>query len=135
MTRERFQALAEAYGGDLRRWPAGERDDAQSLLSADPDWTRGVLAEADGLDGVLQTARPAPASRELVEGIVASAPGARPSRRGGWLLPAGLGAGLAAASVAGLLAGVQLSHTAAEGEPAITAIAGYDSAADIEEDA
>ena len=36
MTYERFETLADAYGGDLRRWPEAEREAGRALLNADP---------------------------------------------------------------------------------------------------
>ena len=37
MTPERFEHLADAYGGDLRRWPEAEREAARRLLDNRPD--------------------------------------------------------------------------------------------------
>lgn len=107
MTPERFEALAEAYGGDPARWPATERDAAAALMADRPAWAQAVLAEAAALDGLL-SALPAPrAPAELVARIVRGAPAPRrPWRR--WFVPAAMGAGLAAATAAGVLVGVQL---------------------------
>ena len=46
MTRERFQELAEAYGGDVARWPVASRDAAAVMLAAEPAFAQGVLANA-----------------------------------------------------------------------------------------
>ena len=46
MTYERFEHLADAYGGDLRRWPEAEREAARDLMAADPR-AAVLLAEAD----------------------------------------------------------------------------------------
>lgn len=111
MNRERFEQLAQAYGGAIARWPASERDGAALLMAAEPDFARAVLAEADRLDAALDAFALTPASRALREAIVAAAPQARPRRLGiGWLLPAGLGAGLAAVLAAGIMVGAQLSE-------------------------
>ena len=59
MKAERLHELADAYGADLRRWPASERAFAESLLAADPS-LREVLDQAAALDALLDTA-PAPA--------------------------------------------------------------------------
>lgn len=107
MTPERFEALAEAYGGDVARWPHREREAAAALMAGDGVWATGVLTRAVELDDVLATERPAPASADLVERIVAGAPRPR-ARWVGWLLPAGMGAGLAAACAAGVMVGAQL---------------------------
>ena len=111
MTYERFETLADAYGGDLRRWPEAERAAARALLDSDP---RGaaLLAEADGLDALLDAApRPTP-SHALREAVIASAAGAglKARRRGGlgplaWLS----GAGWAAAACAGVVFGLALT--------------------------
>ena len=108
MTIERLKALAEAYGADLRRWPASERPFAESLATADPA-ARAVLAEAATLDALLDASpRPAP-SAALAARVLAAAPRAREARahlgRIFWFL----GAGWAAAACAGVVAGVGLT--------------------------
>jgi hypothetical protein len=108
VTRARFEELAEAYGGDIARWPTDVRDGAAVLMAAEPAFTQQVLIRADGLDALLDEVRFAPASRALTDRIVASAPKARARRAWqGWFLPAGLTAGLAAACAAGLIVGAQ----------------------------
>ena len=116
MTYERFETLADAYGGDLRRWPEAERAAARALLDSDP---RGaaLLAEADGLDALLDAApRPTP-SHALREAVIASAAGAglKARRRGPGPLAWLSGAGWAAAACAGVVFGVNLtSHLTAD---------------------
>jgi hypothetical protein len=114
MTHERFEALAEAYGGDVARWPAEAREAAALLMAAEPGFTQAVLAPAGTLDAVLDAWRPAHASAGLIERIVAAAPSLRRPRWLGWLSPAALGAGLAAAGLAGVLVGVELSEQTPE---------------------
>lgn len=127
MNRQRFQELAEAYGGEVARWPLAEREAAALLMAEDPDFTRQTLAEADSLDALLDAWRPAPASSRLMEAILAVAPAPRPQPRWrGWLMPAGLGAGLAAACAAGVLFGVQLEQRAAGGDASVSAVADLD---------
>ncbi len=46
----RFQALAEAYGGDLARWPADEQADAHAWRAANPAEALAILSEAGALD-------------------------------------------------------------------------------------
>ena len=53
MAPDRFKALANAYGGDLARWPVQERVLALSLCQQQPDWTAQVLSEAAVLDAWL----------------------------------------------------------------------------------
>ncbi len=117
MTYERFDYLADAYGGDLRRWPEAEREAARALIAADPR-AAALLREADGLDALLDAApRPAP-SHALREAVIASAAGAglKARRRGAigplaWLS----GAGWAAAACAGVVFGINLtSHMTAD---------------------
>ena len=95
MTHERFEILAHAYGGDIARWPAAERDAAALLMAAEPEFARIVLAAAGELDAALDLWAPLAATATLREAVVASAPA--PRRRWGlnaWFLRAGVGAGL-----------------------------------------
>ena len=63
MTIERLKALAQAYGADLRRWPASERPFAESLIATDPA-ARAALAEAAALDALLAASpTPSPSAR------------------------------------------------------------------------
>ncbi len=110
MNRERFETLADAHGGDITRWPARTREDAALLMAADPGFAREVLGRAAALDGLLATYQVQTPSGALVGRIVMGAQAARSRPRWtGWLAPAGLGAGLAAACAAGVLLGVQLT--------------------------
>lgn len=116
MKEARFKTLVQAYGADLDRWPADERQAATLFLDTDrgaPDW----LAEARALDDLLDMS-PAPmVSGVLKQRIIASAPRLeRPVwRRGGaWIS----GAGLAAACMLGIFAGSNLPHAYFE-DPAI----------------
>lgn len=119
MTRDRFAELADAYGGDVSRWPTEAREAAAVLMTAEPAFTGAVLVRAGALDAALDAWRPAPASAGLVERIAALAPAAR-RRWPVWLSPAALGAGLAAACVAGVVAGVQVSERANDRDVALT---------------
>ena len=116
MTYERFEYLTDAYGGDLRRWPEGEREAARRLRDLDPR-AAVLLREADGLDALLDAApRPAP-SHVVREQVIASAAGAglRAPRRGPGPLAWLSGAGWAAAACAGVVFGVNLtSHLTAD---------------------
>ena len=60
MTHERFEILAHAYGGDIARWPAAERDAAALLMAAEPEFARIVLADAGELDAALYLPRQRP---------------------------------------------------------------------------
>jgi len=109
---ERFRDLAEAWGGDLDRWPAAERDQARAFLAVSPDAAQ-ALAEARGLDAALDAWRPPEASAALRERIIASAPAPRRRSPWVWASPWLRGAGLAAACAAGVMAGAALSGRAA----------------------
>ena len=113
MKAERLQALADAYGADLRRWPADQRAFAESLLAADPS-LRAVLDEAATLDALLDAAPTTAPSAALIERVLAAAP--KPRMRGRWRQAVWyLGAGWAAAACAGVVAGVGLtSHLTAD---------------------
>ena len=129
MTKEQFQALAEAYGGEIARWPAAVRDEAALFAAREPGEAQAVLAREAALDAALDAApRPAPAPSALYDRILADAPN-RPRRARWrlWLAPAGLGAALAGAAVAGLLLGAQLGALSTSGtEASAQAVADLD---------
>jgi hypothetical protein len=104
MTPHRFTELAEAYGGDLQRWPSAERDAAQALLASDDGALNAILRQASWLDGQLDR-HPLPAvSPHLVHRIVADATRA-PSfwvRSFSWLF----GASFVGVGLAGVAAGI-----------------------------
>lgn len=109
MNIERFEILAEAFGGDISRWPVEERDAAAVLMATQTSQTRSILTEAGELDATLLAHAAPVASADLTDRILASAP--QPARAP-WLAvlwPVGLGAGLAAACAAGVVAGMYLS--------------------------
>jgi hypothetical protein len=73
----RFQALADAYGGVVARWPAAERA-AAAAIAARPEG-RSILADALRLDEALDAWR-VPAPAVLVrERVLRQAPGPRPA--------------------------------------------------------
>lgn len=109
MTPDRFETLAEAFGADIARWPAREREAAATLMIAEARWAAGVLSRADDLDAILGVHIAPRASAALTDRIVASAPAKRRPHILTWLAPAGLGAGLAAACAAGFIVGVQFT--------------------------
>ena len=116
MTYERFEYLADAYGGDLRRWPEVEREAGRALLESDPR-AAVLLREADGLDALLDAAPRPVATHALREQVIASAAGAglKARRRGPGPLAWLSGAGWAAAACAGVVFGITLtSHLTAD---------------------
>jgi len=101
---ERFFALADAYGGDLGRWPEADRAAARDLATASPA-ARARLAEGCALDAVLDLSQTAAPSAALRLRILAQAPKPRAisaraklMRRLSWL-------GAAGALTCGALAG------------------------------
>lgn len=54
MDKKRFRELADAYGADVARWPAGDAAAARTLLDgADGGWARAVLEDVVGTDALL----------------------------------------------------------------------------------
>lgn len=103
MSAERFAALADAYGGDLRRWPVGDRSGAEALLgSGDPAFAL-LLDRADRLDAWLEDYRVAAPSSDLAARIMSAASRPRIMWRRARLWWSGLG--LAGVGLAGALAG------------------------------
>lgn len=110
MDARRFEALAEAHGGLIARWPTGEQDAAYAWLAQAPEAAQAVLSAALALDEALDVLRPPQPSAALRDRILAAAPGER--RRWSlrcWLAGVGIGAALTAASAAGVLVGTQVS--------------------------
>lgn len=130
MTRDRFEDLAEAYGGDLDRWPTAAAASARALLEAEPG-LGALLDEAEAIDELL-SASPAPAfSGVLREKVIAGAPrlAAAWSRTTRWLS----GVGLAAACAAGVILGANVSDHIV-GDPAAEALATASTSFDAQTD-
>ena len=68
----RFQALADAYGGVIARWPDDEKDDALRV-SRTPEG-RAILADALNLDEALDGWRVPVPSSVLAARVLAGAP-------------------------------------------------------------
>lgn len=128
MTKEEFQQLAAAYGGDVTRWPAAQREEAAVLAAAEPVFAESVMTQESRLDATLDALPRAAVSAALVERIVAGAPPLRRRRRWTlWAAPAGLGAALAGIAAAGVVIGVQLGeHSALNAETSAQAVAALD---------
>ena len=123
----RFAALAEAYGGEIGRWPEAERDAAAALLAGEADFAPPVLARASGLDEALGLWPSMAASPALREAIIAAAPRQRRAVSI-WALRLGLGAGLAGACATGMAVGVLFLNSVVEpgGAALSAAMAAYD---------
>ncbi len=113
MNADQLKELAEAYGGDPRRWPDAERAAATTWASEHPLEASRVLFEARQLDAALDMSPKPAVSRDLRDRVIASAAALEPRRgwflrwtfptiaRGAWLS----GAGMAAAACAGVVVG------------------------------
>ena len=99
MTEDRFLELAEAYGGEIARWPAAERAAAEAF-AAEPrrSWPSALLGAERRLDALLdgqslRRAQRAPcASGSSPRRAAARAAGRRlalADRRGVWPRPRG----------------------------------------------
>ena len=108
MTPERFRALLDSCGADLRRWPEAERDAARALLASDLAGLRVAHAEAARLDRDLDAHEIAAPGAALIERIAAAAGvGASAGRARSWwrLEPFWQRAGWALTGMAGAVAG------------------------------
>ena len=126
MNLERFQTLADAYGGSISRWPTDVQDQAYAFTASAPVQAAEALAEARALDEQLDEADRLSPSHALRQRIIDAAPRARVARSPfqRWLTGAGVGIGLTTAACAGIVVGVDLSATSA-GEDAMLLAAVY----------
>jgi hypothetical protein len=109
MTEDRFAALAEAYGGDIARWPAEVRADAEAFTAMHAE-AAAVLERERGLDAALDADVAGAPGALLRQRVIDSAPAALSAGRiWRWLTGAGLGLGLAAACACGVAAGMTLA--------------------------
>lgn len=74
MDRARFEALLDAYGADVGRWPDAERAAAEAFLARDGAMVREALREAGEIDALLAHAAAAPTNDALAALILAGAP-------------------------------------------------------------
>ena len=120
MTAERFLALVAAYGADRRRWPDGERAEAEAFAAAHPDVAGPAMTQADAIDDLLHRSPTPQVSMALRDRVLAAATAAGTSagRTGRlWIdrLSLAFGAGWAAAACAGVVAGVVMTgHVTAD---------------------
>lgn len=118
MTETRFAELAEAFGGDLRRWPEAEVAAARAWVEAHPAAADRALFQARQMDAVLYASRNPVVSTALRDRVIASAAMAGRTARTAWpslrkLLWIG-GAGWAAAACAGVVFGTTLGGRIAD---------------------
>ncbi len=124
MTQERFETLANAYGGDIARWPTADREAAALFLASAKPAVVDALVAASDLDALLNSSPAVVPSYDLTQRIVATAPRSRHVAWPRWLFPAGMGAGLAAACLAGIITGTEVSRSVApqDSEAQVTAM-------------
>jgi hypothetical protein len=103
MSVERFRTLADAYGADIGRWPAAEREAGRKLLAGGDPACAAIIEEAAAIDDMLVAYCVPQPTRALSQIVIASAPVMAPpwSRTQLWWS----GVGLATACLAGVLAG------------------------------
>lgn len=128
MNLDRFQTLADAFGGSIARWPTDVQDEAYAFTASSPDAATLALADARGLDEDLDAAGRLTPSRTLRQSIIDAAPRVRAvrSRFQRWFTGAGVGIGLVTAACAGLVVGVNMTAAGA-GEDAVLLAAVYSS--------
>lgn len=128
MNLDRFQTLADAFGGSISRWPADVQDQAYAFTASSADEAAMALASARDLDEDLDGAERLSPSHALRQAVIDAAPRARAARGPiqRWLTGAGVGIGLVTAAAAGIVIGVDLSASSA-GEDAVLLAAVYSS--------
>jgi hypothetical protein len=130
MSLERFEDLAEIYGGDIARWPEGQREAARALLAAEAGRLSPVLAAAAQLDRLLDLAPAQRPDAALMGRLISAAP--QPAGGGRrWIAGLTAAFGLTAAAFAGVLVGVTVGRPAqmaapvavvTSAEPVVTAV-------------
>jgi hypothetical protein len=110
MNKERFQALAGAYGGAISRWPIAERRAATWFAFCRRRSSREILRDARRLDRILQRSASPGLGLKLRGALIEGARGLHETagERRSWF-GAILGAGLAAACAAGIGAGFMIA--------------------------
>ncbi|WP_454882937.1 hypothetical protein [Sphingomonas oryzagri] len=112
LTEKRFAELADAYGGEIARWPASVRAQARELAKS--PGVQAVLAEAEWIDSKLDRWKvPAP-TPALAARIIDTRPAPAISRRARlWWSGIGIATALAGAGAGSVAAATALpgSHT------------------------
>ncbi len=113
MTPERFIHLADAYGADLKHWPAAERETARLLIERGDVCVLEALQQAAWLDQRLSSHQVAAPDSLMIRQVMASAFVARRplfwSRYADWLSRIGfVGVGLAGIAAGMLIVSLSL---------------------------
>jgi len=109
MNEDRFRQLADAYGGDVRRWPAAVRGEAMAFAAAHADYAGRLLESARRLDEALDAFAVEPSAALRKKAIDLAPSGRAAARTWRWIMGLCLGLGLAASAAAGVAAGVTLA--------------------------
>ncbi len=128
--RDRALEVIDAYGADMRRWPADERATLAATVASDPA-LRAALAAAERLDTELAEWATAPA-HPAAPFDPATLPAQRPLHRWQW---AGVGAGVGAVLTAAAAAMVMLVSPPATRSPAPAEMAMASAATPVATDA
>ena len=115
MTDEEFLSLLDELGGDIARWPAHLREDAQALLTRSPEARAGLAAMRDVENLLAASAAPG-----FDTGAIAARATQHPQARRPLLPPALRRISFAALGVTALAAGILVGMT----PPSGTAIVG-----------
>jgi hypothetical protein len=114
MTSEDFSQLAKTYGADIKRWPEEHRPMIGDLASTQFSTMRQILDEELALDKILNQDSIEPASQNLINSIIQSAPQPRTQfwrDHKDWLSRIFKGIGFTSIGLAGALAGMLVVST------------------------
>ena len=117
MTEARFMELLAAYGAELARWPAEERDPAEALLAVAPHRLKDIWESERVFDRLLTLEKDVPAPILLENRVLVGSPSPRSARQssrflGRWTPPQWATGGVIAASLAlGFAAGYAAEPT------------------------
>ncbi|MFM9835068.1 MAG: hypothetical protein ACKVOA_03085 [Methylophilaceae bacterium] len=117
MTIEDFKKLSEIYGAEISHWPKEHRDKLNKLSTTNFAEMRQILDEEAKTDALLASYSIAPASRDLFESIVASAPQAQENtwqQLSAWFNLKIAGVGLATAMAGALCVSVWTTNLTAD---------------------
>lgn len=128
MSLERFEDLAETYGGEIARWPEAEREAARALLAVEASRLTPVLVAAAHLDRLLDRAPAQAPDSALLGRLISAAPTAAPSSRR-WIAGLSAALGLSAAAFAGVVVGVSMGRPAAAPPVVVTVASAAEPAA------
>jgi hypothetical protein len=128
MSLERFEDLAETYGGEIARWPEAEREAARALLAVEGPRLTPVLVAATHLDRLLDRAPAQAPDAALLGRLISAAPAAAPSSHR-WIAGLSAALGLSVAAFAGVVVGVSMGRPAVAPPTVVTVASAAEPAA------